>query len=84
MKRCALLLAFVLAASPAMAQRADGKQGQGKRQGTSKAERQQMRDDMRNAYQQKGQRQERRALSPERREGLRRDMQDANRSLKKR
>jgi len=83
MKRYALLLAFALAASPAMAQRADQK---GKWQGTSKAERQQMRDDMRQAYKaDKGQRQERsRQMSPEQREGLRRDMQDANRNLKKR
>jgi hypothetical protein len=82
MKRCALCLAFVLAASPALAQRAPDQKG--KRQGTTKAERQQMRDDMRQAYKDKGQRQERRQLSPEQREGLRRDMQDANRNLKKR
>jgi hypothetical protein len=90
MKRYAFLLALLVAASPAVAQqRAEGK-GQGKWQGTSKAERQQMRDDMRQAYKERGQqpdkaaRQERRQLSPEQREGLRRDMQDANRNLKKR
>ena len=87
MKLRAFFLAVTLAASPAMAQRApgNGSKGQGKWQGTSKADRQQMRDDMRQAYKgDKGQRQERRQMSPEQREGLRRDMQDANRNLKKR
>jgi len=83
MKRYAFVLAVLMAASPAMAQRAD--KG-GKNQGMSKAERQKMREDMRDVYHDKGQRQaqQQRQLSPEQREGLRRDMQDANRSLKKR
>jgi hypothetical protein len=87
MKPCAFLLAVMLAATPALAQRADkkGPATGGKWQGTSKADRQKMRDDMRQAYKgDKGQRQERRQMSPEQREGLRRDMQDANRNLKKR
>jgi hypothetical protein len=85
MKRLAFILALVFAASPAIGQRADGKE-KGKWQGTSKEERQRMRDDMR-AYKagDKGAaRQGQRQMSPEQRESLRRDMQDANRNAKKR
>ena len=84
MKLGAFFVAVLLAASPAMAQRAD--KG-GKNQGMSKAERQKMREDMRDIYQDKGgqrQAQQPRQMSPEQREGLRRDMRDANQNLKKR
>jgi hypothetical protein len=92
MKRFAFILVLVLAAAPVSGQRAEGK-GQGKWQGTSKEERQRMREDMR-AYKgaeskvadsnKAAPRQGQRQMSPEQREGLRRDMQDANRNLKKR
>ena len=90
MRICVLFLALLLATPPVTAQRADDKK-QGKWQGTSKAERQRIRDDMRQAYggkggpqgAEKGQRQEKRQMSPEQRESLRRDMQDTNRSLKR-
>ena len=93
MKRCAaLLLALVMAAGPAFAQRGerDGRGGgPGKNQNMSKDERQRMRDDMREVYRDKGgarNRQDRppqRQLSPQEREKLRRDIQDANRDLKR-
>jgi hypothetical protein len=89
MKRCAaLFLALVIAAGPAFAQRGerDGRAGgPGKNQGMSKDQRQRMRDDMREVARDRN-RQDRppqRQLSPQEREQLRRDIQDANRSMRK-
>jgi len=89
MKRCAaLFLALVIAAGPAFAQRGERDArggGPGKNQGTSKDQRQRMRDDMREVFRDRN-RQDRppqRQLSPQEREQLRRDIQDANRSMKK-
>ena len=87
MKRCiALLVAFAVAAGPAFAQQRERRvQGQGKNQGTSKDQRQGMRDDMREVFRDRN-RQDRppqRQLSPQEREKLRRDIQDANKDLRK-
>jgi len=87
MKRCtALLLGLAVAAGPAFAQQRDGRvTGQGKNQGTSKDQRQRMRDDMREVFRDRN-RQDRppqRQLSPQEREKLRRDIQDANKDLRK-
>ncbi|MFN2646643.1 MAG: hypothetical protein ABR570_16780 [Burkholderiales bacterium] len=88
MRACAFLLALILAATPAFAQRGERDKG-GKAQGMSKDERQRMRDDMRDVYRDRGgdrNRQDRpaqRPLSPQEREKLRRDIQDANRDLRR-
>jgi len=72
-----------------MAQRAerDQKGIPGKNQGMSKDQRERMRQDMRNVYQDKGgqnrQQQQQRQMTPEEREKLRRDIQDANRNLRR-
>ena len=86
MKRWAFLLALTLAAAPAFAQRGEREQKgfPGKNQGMSKDERQRMREDMRNVYQDRNrQDRPRQQLSPQEREKLRRDIQDANRDLKR-
>jgi hypothetical protein len=92
MKRCLLLLAFAIAAGPALAQRGEREargSPPGKNQGMSRDERQRMREDMRDVYRDRGgdrARQDRppqRPLSPEEREKLRRDIQDANRDLRR-
>jgi hypothetical protein len=87
MKRCALILALALAATPVLAQRERDKGGvPGKNQGMSRDERQRMRDDMRDVYRDRGgdrNRPPQRQLSPQEREQLRRDIQDANRNLKR-
>jgi hypothetical protein len=89
MKRCiALLLTLAMAAGAAFAQRGehDGRAGgPGKNQSMTKDERQRMRDDMREVFRDRN-RQDRppaRQLSPQEREKLRRDIQDANKSLRK-
>ncbi|HSU75833.1 MAG TPA: hypothetical protein VLI89_02105 [Burkholderiales bacterium] len=87
MKRCiALLVALAVASGPAFAQQRERRvQGQGKNQGTSKDQRQGMRDDMREVFRDRN-RQDRppqRQLSPQEREKLRRDIQDANKDLRK-
>ena len=92
MKIPALFLVLVLVvgldAGSAFAQRdrPDGKARPG--QGMSKDERQRMREDMRDVYRDRGgdrnARPERpRQMSPEDREKLRRDIQDANKNIKR-
>lgn len=85
MKRCiALLLALAVAAGPSFAQQRDKRgPGQGKSQGMSKDQRQRMGDDMREVFRDRN-RQDRpppRQLSPQEREQLRRDIQNANKDL---
>lgn len=89
MKRCAaVVLALLIAAGPAFAQRGERESrggGAGKNQSMSKDERQRMRDDMREVFRDRN-RQDRppaRQLSPQEREKLRRDIQDANKSMRK-
>ena len=94
MKSAVLALALILATGPALAQRADERPRHGA--AMSKDQRQRMRDDMREVYRERGaergaqrgaerfSRPERpRQLSPEEREKLRRDVQDANRDLRR-
>ena len=90
MKLLALLLALTLASGSAMAQRSGDREPRGaggKNQGMSKDQRERMRQDMRNVYQDKGSQarplQQQRQMSPQEREKLRRDIQDANRDLKR-
>jgi hypothetical protein len=90
MKARILILALAMAATPAFAQRGERDMRglpPGKAQGMSKDERQRMRDDMRDVYRDRGgdrARQDRpRQLSPEERDKLRRDIQDANRNLRR-
>jgi hypothetical protein len=87
MKRCAaLLLALLMAAGPAFAQRGEREvRGAGKNHSMSKDQRQRMRDDMREVFRDRN-RQDRppaRQLSPQEREQLRRDIQNANKDLRK-
>jgi hypothetical protein len=87
MKRCAaLLLALLMAAGPAFAQRGEREvRGAGKNQSMSKDQRQRMRDDMREVFRDRN-RQDRppaRQLSPQEREQLRRDIQNANKDIRK-
>src|SRR5438105_1599851 len=86
MKAAILVLALVLATGNAFAQRerVEGKPRPGP--GMSKDERQRMREDMRDVYRERdrGARPERpRQMSPEEREKLRRDIQNANKDLKR-
>jgi hypothetical protein len=88
MKVLAFLLALALASGAAFAQRSDREPrggAAGKNQGTSKDQRERMRQDMRNVYQDKGgqARPQQRQMSPQEREKLRRDIQDANRELRR-
>jgi len=90
MKLFTLLLALTLASGSAFAQRSDREPrgAGGKNQGMSKDQRERMRQDMRNVYQDKGgaqnrQQQQQRQMSPQEREKLRRDIQDANRDLRR-
>ena len=91
MKAAVLALAIVLAAGTAFAQR---ERGDDRRPGAamSKDQRQRMREDMREVYRERGaergaqsfSRPERpRQLTPEERAKLRRDVQDANRDLRR-
>ena len=85
MRLCALLLALTVA-SPAFAQRGerDQRPSPGKNQGMSKDQRQQMREDLRNFNQDRNrQDRQQRQMSPQEREKLRRDIQDANKSLRR-
>ena len=88
-KVVALLWTLTLASAGAIAQQRGDREprGGGKNQGTSKDQRERMRQDMRNVYQdkggQKGNPQQQRQMSPQEREQLRRDIQDANRNLKR-
>lgn len=90
MKAAVLALALVLTTGNALAQRDQGRQRQGA--GMSRDERQRMREDMREVYRERGAyrgaeaagRPERpRQLSPEEREKLRRDVQNANKDLRR-
>lgn len=91
MKLIALLLTLTFASAPAIAQRSGDRQPRGgfagKNQGMSKDQRERMRQDMRNVYQDKAGRQgpppQQRQMSPEQREQLRRDIQNANRDLRR-
>jgi hypothetical protein len=88
MKAAVLALALVLCAGPALAQR-DRDRPQRPGSTMSKDERQRMREDMREVYRergadQRGARPERpRPMSPEQREKLRRDVQNANKELRR-
>ena len=89
-KVLALLLTLTVASAGALAQQRGGDReprGGGKNQGTSKDQRERMRQDMRNVYPDKnGQRPApppQRQMSPQEREQLRRDIQDANRNLRR-
>jgi len=83
-----LVLAFLVSAGTAFAQ-PSWKKHDGKQQRTlSQEERQQMREEMRDAYRERGGdrrgRPDRpRHLTPEEREKLRRDVQDANKDLRR-
>lgn len=90
MKLVALLLSLAVASSGAVAQQRGGDReprGGGKIQGTSKDQRERMRQDMRNVYRDKGSQRAapppQRQMTPQEREQLRRDIQDANRSLRR-
>jgi hypothetical protein len=90
MKGLVFILALIIATPSAFAQQRDGRAAQpGKNQGMSRDERQRMRNDMQDVYRDRGSeraRQERpqqRQLSPQEREQLRRDINDANRNLKR-
>ena len=83
------MLALIVAAPSAFAQQRDPRGAPpGKNQGMTPDERQRMRNDMQDVYRDRGDRgrQERpqpRQLSPQEREQLRRDINDANRKLKR-
>jgi len=81
----ALILVLTLASGSAFAQRGerDQKGPPGKNQGMSKDQRQRMREDMRNVYQDRSRPQQQRQMSPQEREKLRRDIQDANKDLRR-
>ena len=73
----------VLACAPAFAQQ-QRPDWRGKHQGTTKDDRERMRQDMRDAYRDRDrQERPRQQLSPQEREKLRRDIEDANRGLKR-
>ena len=88
MKVLVLMMALMLGAPSAFAQHRDGGgkgTPPGKNQGMSPDERQRMRNDMQNVYRDRN-RQERpqqRQLSPQEREQLRRDINDANKNLRR-
>ena len=86
MRGLVFILALIIATPSAFAQQRDGKgAAPGKNQGMSRDERQRMRTDMQDVYRDRN-RQERpqqRQLSPQEREQLRRDINDANRNLKR-
>ena len=85
-KPAALLLALVLATGSAFAQR-EGPQRERPAPQMSQDQRQRMREDMREVYRERSAdraRAERpRQLSPQEREKLRRDVQDANKDLRR-
>lgn len=89
MKVLVLFLSLTLASANVFAQQRGDREprGGGKNQGMSKDQRERMRQDMRNVYQDKGgqnrQQQQQRQMSPQEREKLRRDIQDANRDLRR-
>lgn len=84
-----LVLTLTLASAGAFAERGGDREPRsfgGKNQGMSKDQRERMRQDMRNVYQDRGaqNRPQQRQMSPEEREKLRRDIQDANKNLRRR
>jgi Ni/Co efflux regulator RcnB len=85
-KRLLLIVMLALSCAPALAQRQQDWKA-GKNQGTTRDDRERMRQDMRDAYRDRGgerDRQERRQqLTPQERDKLRRDIEDANRGLKR-
>ena len=88
MRLVAFIVAALLAAAPAFAQRGERehKGFPGKNQGMSKDQRQQMREDLRNFNQDRNRQdrqQQQRQMSPQEREKLRRDIQDANKDLRR-
>ena len=90
MKILVLMLALIIGAPSAFAQQRDGRGGvPGKNQGMTQDQRQRMRNDMQDVYRDRrsnGSGQERpqqRQLSPQEREQLRRDIDNANRNLKR-
>ena len=89
MRLLALLLTLTLASANGFAQQRGDREprGGGKNQGMSKDQRERMRQDMRGVYQDKGgqnrQQQQQRQMSPQEREKLRRDIQDANKDLRR-
>jgi len=91
MRVIVLMLALMLGAPSAFAQQRDGRGAMppGKNQGMSRDQRERMRNDMQDVYRDRrspGSGQERpqqRQLSPQEREQLRRDIDNANRNLKR-
>ena len=80
--RAALALMLAVAATSAHAQ--SGKRPEGREQQMSREQRERMRDDMREAYRPREETaQKTRQMSPEERGQLRRDIEDANRNLKR-
>ena len=79
----ALFLVFVTAAAAAQPARQDAPSQGREQRPMSQEDRQRMRDDMREAYRSRGERPQRQQMSPEQREKLRRDIQDANKDLKR-
>jgi hypothetical protein len=80
----ALLVAFALCAAPALAQQGRGDQRKPPPRQMKQEERERMRNDMRDAYRQRQEPQQRpRQMSEEERNKLRRDIEDANRSMRK-
>ena len=84
-----MALTLTLASAGAFAQRGGDREPRnfgGKNQGMSKDQRERMRQDMRNVYQDRGAQNRpppQRQMSPEEREKLRRDIQDANKNLRR-
>ena len=72
---------LALVCPPALAQqRPDWK---GKNQGTTRDDRERMRQDMRDVYRERDKQDRPRQMSPQERDKLRRDIEDANRGLKR-
>ena len=79
-------LIFLLAlAHSGVASAQQGKRHEGKQQQMRQEDRQRMREDMNQVYRDRGSRPERptRPMSPQEREKLRKDVQDANKQLKR-
>jgi hypothetical protein len=82
-KILALFLALVLCAAPALGQQGRKHDGRGERH-MRDDDRQRMREDVRDAYRERQGRPERpRQMSPEERDKLRRDIEEANRNLRR-
>src|SRR5688572_6738343 len=84
MRLLVLILALVVSAESALAQRDGRRQDQRPQRQMRDDERQRMRDDMRDAYRERQGRPERpRQMSPEDRDKLRSDLEEANRQLRR-